>query len=292
MKFQSRLQSLSMAALVSLLLVGTATAQISDIPDDEIEQCLREGTISGKNGILVGLTRPVHFQLDCSGDVDSAVFKHLDSHRPGLTRLEGGHLERDFTDSYKYERAAYLLDRRLGLNMVPVAVLRKVKASQGAMVAWIPNAVHESQMGKARGGQLMAALAPQKATMRLFDALILNFDRRQENWLVDEDTWKLYLIDHSRSFSISQKLPKEFTGGPARLTRALYKELQALDEAQITELLGDLISDSQIRAVLARKDLILEKIDKDSEEIGKSIVFTDELSDQPAAEVAASNLGH
>lgn len=291
MKSRAPLQFLSMAVVASVLMTGAATAQISTLPDAEIEKCLEQGTITGKNSILIGLTRPVHFRIDCSVDVDSAVFKHLDSHRPGLTRLDGGHLERDFSDSYKYERAAYLLDRHLGLNMVPVVVLRKVKASQGAMVAWIPNAAHESKMGKKRNGQLMAALAPQKAIMRLFDALILNFDRRQENWLVDQDTSKLYLIDHSRSFSISQKLPKEFTGGPARLPQSLYNELKALDEAQITGLIGDLVTDSQIRALLARRDLILEKIDKDCEEMGNAAIFTDWPADQPASGVASSAFG-
>ena len=291
MRYLKRRQNLMMTALASLLMAGASGAQISALPDDEIENCLLEGTIRGKRGILIGVTRPVRFELDCSVSVDSAVFKHIESHRPGLTRLEGGQLAKDFSDSYKHERAAYLLDRELGLNMVPVAVLRKVRAKEGAMVAWIPNAGHESQMRSSRTGQQMAVLAPQKAIMRLFDALILNIDRRQENWLVDKDTWKLFLIDHSRAFQVRRQLPAEFTDQPARLTHSLYRQLEAMDETKVRSLLDDLISDSQIRALLARKELILEKIDRDRRELGSSFVFIDWQGDHPASEVASSDLG-
>jgi len=290
MKDQARQRFFLVVAACSLL-AGAAAAQISSLPDAEIEQCLLEGEIGKKKGRLIGVTRPVRFEIDCSADVGSVVFKHYHDHRPGLTKLEGGLTERNFTDSYNYDRAAYLLDRQLGLNMVPVAVRRRIKASEGVLVAWIPNAAHESEMIDRRTGALMATLAPQKSMMRLFDALILNSDRRQENWLVDEDSGKLYLIDHTRAFRNSKQLPKEFTGQPARLTQAVYRNLEGLNEAQLTELMGDFIGKSQIRALLVRRDLILEKIDKDRQDLGEDFVFTDWQSSQPIAEVATADMG-
>ena len=43
---------------------------------------------------------------------------------------------------------------------------------------------------------------PLKSIMRMFDSLIYNVDRRPENYLVNESTGKLYLIDHGRSFRV------------------------------------------------------------------------------------------
>ena len=40
-------------------------------------------------------------------------------------------------DSWKYEIAAYRLDRLIGLNMVPPAVERVYKKKNGALVLWI-----------------------------------------------------------------------------------------------------------------------------------------------------------
>ena len=259
----------------TILQAQAAAAQISALPDADIEQCLNEGEIGKRAGKLVGLTKPEHLEIDCSVDIDSAVFKYLDESRRGITHLPGGSTEMNFSDSYRYERVAYLLDRELGLNMVPVAVTRNIKGEEGALVAWIPNAAHQFEIKEPPTGPQMAALAQQKAIMRLFDALILNIDRRKENWMVDKDTWKLYLIDHSRAFRDRKELPEEFTKQLVRLNQDLYTNLEALDEADLTELCEGLITGAQIKFLLARRDLILQKIDQDREDYGDAIVFLD-----------------
>ena len=279
MQLQGRRRFRVIAVGACGLLAAGAAAQISSLPDAEVEKCLNEGEIGKRIGKVYGVTRPVRLAIDCSVDIDSVLFKNLDDHRRGLPAKVGGFNEMNFSDSYKYERAAYLLDRQLGLNLVPVAVIREVKGTEGALVSWIPNTTHENQMKNLPTGPQLAELAQRKACMRLFDALILNVDRRQENWLVDQDTWELFLIDHSRAFRGRKILPEEFSGTRARLTQGVYKELEDLNEVELTELMGDLISRLQIRALLARRDLILEKIDKDRQEWGSAAVFTDWQSD-------------
>ena len=135
----------------------------------------------------------------------------------------------------------------------------------------------------------IAHLAQRKTVMRLFDALILNVDRRQENWLVDRDSFDLYLIDHSRSFRDRKTLPPEFSQQLTRISRQLYDKLAALDEERITKILDELISRQQIRALMARRDLILEKIDEDLREYGPEVVFIDGHQTR-AATVASSKL--
>jgi hypothetical protein len=258
---------------LALCWVDPSLGQLSDVPDAEIEQCLAEAKVGKKAGKVVGVTRPEHLGIDCPGVVDSVLFKHHDEHRPGVTRLASGETELNFSDSYKYERAAYLLDRELGMNMVPVAVLRQVKGDDGALVAMIPDAVHESEMeGKPKGLQ-MVQLLQQKAVMRLFDALIYNIDRRPANWMVSQDDWSLYLIDHSRAFRELKELPKSFTDDKVWLSQELYERLGALDRAQLTELLDGLVTAAQVDSMLARRDLIVERIEHERAAQGDDTVF-------------------
>ena len=272
-------------------LAGASVAQISTLPDTAIEACLNEGRIGKSAGKIQGVTRPRRLEIECSVDVDSAVFKVVDDHRRGLPAKVGGFQELNFSDCYKYERAAYLLDRELGLNLVPVAVIREVRGTEGALIEWIPNTSHESRMTQLPTGVQLAGLAQQKAMMRLFDALILNVDRRVENWLLDKDTWELYMIDHSRAFRGRKKLPSEFTDQRARLSQALYASLEELTEERLTQLMGDLISELQIRALLARRDLILAKIDRDCAAWGRKAVFTDwQDRSTPTADIASNSL--
>lgn len=289
MRCRGRRRFLIVVVGASSLVAGAAVAQLSSIPDAEVEECLNDGEIGRKVGKIYGVTRPLHLEIECSIDVDSAVFKSIDDHRRGLPAKVGGFNEMNFSDSYKYERAAYLLDRELGLNMVPAAVIREVKGTEGVLVSWIPNTTHESHMTKTPTGPQLAELARRKSFMRLFDALILNVDRRQENWLIDEDTWELYMIDHSRAFRIREKLPEEFISQRARLTQPIYNRLEVLDEARLTELMGDLISGLQIRALLVRRDLILDKIEADCQEWGCEAVFLDWQDGQRAVDTAASD---
>ena len=76
----------------------------------------------------------------------TAAFKYVDEFKPGLTRFSSG-AEMNFSDSYKYDRAAYLLDRQLGLGMVPVAVLREYDRKQGAVIQWVANTIDEQAIG-------------------------------------------------------------------------------------------------------------------------------------------------
>ncbi len=259
---------------VSTLLAQPGFGQMEPAADPEIERCLEQGKVVKKVDTLTGVTRPDQLRLECDGETRLVVFKVVDEHRRGVTRLGGGKSELNFSDSFKYERAAYLLDRELGLNMIPVVVIRSYKGDEGAMVDWIEDASVQKQMTQTPTGPQMAELARQKATMRLFDALILNVDRRPENWLVDNETWNLYLIDHGRAFRTQKSLPEGFVDKKSRISRELYEKLQALDETQLVELFEGLITNAQVKALLARRDLIVEKIEGDLAIHGETVVFS------------------
>ena len=225
--------------------------------------------------VPIGITRPKRLVVECEGERIQAIFKHVDKVKRGRTRFSSGRSELNFTDSYKYERAAYLLDRVLGIHRVPVAVIRKIKGRDGALVQWLENASMEAQLGRSLTTQERIDLAHQKSTMHLFDALIYNTDRRTENWLIGHDDLRLYLIDHSRAFRTQTELPEDFAKRPARISRSVYTRLQDLSDASVTDLLEGLIDKDQIRALLARRDLILQKISQDIETHGPDTILSD-----------------
>ena len=250
---------------------GYDSTQLSDL---EIETLLLEGRVVDRENLDVGVTLPERLWLERDGHRVSAAFKHLDYERKGLTEFERAPPELNFKDSYRYERAAYLLDRLLGLGMVPVTVLRREQSKEGALVAWVEDAITEQE-------RLRLKLAPedtdllirQRADMRLFDALVYNLDNNLGNQLWTQHDWKLHLIDHSRAFRQQKSLPESFEKRPVSLTQELYDVLRTLEESQIREALGKVLSPRELKTLLVRMDRILKKIELDRSKYGDGFVF-------------------
>ena len=262
------------SSLALMLCLSTAVfAQGLAASDAEIESCLTNGKIRKGAEELVGVTRPVKVNVECEGATQEAVFKSLDQHKMGRTQLDSGEVEFNFSDSFRYERAAYLLDRQLGLGMVPVAVIGRHKGNDGVLVAWIPNAVHENKVTTSFAGPQIASQFRKKSRMQMFDSLIYNTDRRAENILIDEATGEVYLIDHSRAFRETKELREGFESARVWLSREMYDKLGGLSAEGLAELADGLISKAQLEALLTRRDLIIDKIDKDRQEYGDEAVF-------------------
>ena len=112
--------------------------------------------------------------------------------------------------------------------------------------------------------------------MRLFDALIDNTDRHAGNQLYTLDDWRLHLIDHSRSFRTRSELPKGFLESAVTMTRSMRAVLGSLEEKELKKLLKRELGPTQIRSLLARRDLILEKFESDRQRYGDAFAFREE----------------
>ncbi len=274
---------------MALLVVSTALAAIAaqvaaDEPlsqpqtqaqsDADVEAFLRRAKVVEAKEIGSGITRPLRLVLEHEGQRRMAAWKTVEVVKRG-PRVEPGYpTEHEFTDDYHYERAAYVLDRELGLDMVPVTVLRSYRGQRGAAIDWIARAINEVER---REQELKPAdaliLSRQRATMRVFDALILNTDRTLTNQLITPSDWQLHLIDHSRSFRLSPHLPDHFLERPARLSRELLARLEALEAKRLRQLLRGAVSSSRIKSLLDRRDKILEKVEDDRRKFGDPFVF-------------------
>ncbi len=225
--------------------------------EPEFEAALRTSKVIKLEEIPIGVTKPQRATLEPSTPVASFAWKPI---RPG--RPNG------YFESYKSEIAAYELDKMLDLHMVPPNVERKHQGLTGAAVYWIENTKGWNMKQPPQGPE--PQWSRQLARMKMFDLLIANIDRNQGNLLYDAD-WHLFLIDHSRAFIDK----KDLKGLPtlATVDRALWGKITALTFDQLKATLGPWVGDGELRAMLARRDLMAAAIQKLVAERGEDVVF-------------------
>ena len=250
------------ALLLALLVVAWPQAQpsaavCSNIWQNrtaEFEEYLRTAKVVKVSELPVGVTRPQRAYLEPGGPIASFAWKPL---RPGVQSV--------YFESYKSEIAAYELDKLLGLNMVPVAVERRVNNDLGAAIMWVEGV---RSWESVQPLPKPATWGFQLARMKMLDDLISNSDRNKGNLIVDAD-WHIFLIDHSRAFVTDVKLPQELQN----IDRKLWDKMLALDAATLKTSLGAWLDGRQIQALLKRRDLMRKKIDAMVAKRGDSVFF-------------------
>jgi hypothetical protein len=92
----------------------------------------------------------------------------------------------------------------------------------------------------------------------------------------------MVLIDHSRAFYTSKKYTKKLifdenskpTPKPMKkLPRTFVNKLKSLNFETIKEAVGEYLTDKEIEAVLIRRDLIIDNLDKRIEKLGEAAVL-------------------
>jgi hypothetical protein len=190
-----------------------------------------------------------------------------------------------YKETWKGEIAAYRLSRHLGLDMVPPTVEREYQGSRGSAQLWIePWNDMESVLKKKLNPPGIKAMYFTRAMclQRAFDNLISNEDRHQRNYLVMDD-WRIILIDHSRTFRTTKRFTtrliydEKYKEGPsfimATLPRALVDALRALTPETVRSVVGEYLTDAEIAATMARRDLMTAWLDKRIAELGEAKVL-------------------
>jgi hypothetical protein len=237
------------------------------------EEFLKRARIARITEIPVGVTQPQKVTLELDGVTRQAAFKVIDVDKPGATQMANGTMEVAFQDTWRTEIAAYEIDKIIGLGMVPATVERAIRGKVGSLQWWV-----ESMMPEA--DRVKQGLAPPDVEkwnqvnykMRLFDRLIYNVDRHLNNILVTAD-FDLRLIDHSRSFRPFDELREP--EGLTKFSRSLLAGLERLEYQDLRKRVGRHLRDGQIRAMLKRRDLILELVRARVAALGEAAVLYD-----------------
>lgn len=167
---------------------------------------------------------PRRVLLEQDGKQVTAVFNSKDT----APRVRDGRWPRgaDRSDRYSHEIAAYLVDRLIGLEMVPVTVERTIDGQRGALRLQIEDSISEQErqsQGTAVRGH--CDLAAQFGMSSVFDILIYNPDHALGTMRHDRDG-QLWLVDQSKAF------------GPARDVRAALRNAGLRPSPQLAEALA------------------------------------------------------
>jgi len=258
------------------LVLAFAAPAAAQLPFDELdareesEAFLTDSEIVADERMSASdaVTEPYKLTLNLDGKTRYALWKNPQG------RVKG------FVEGWKYEIAAYELDKYLGTDMVPPTVAKRFKGSLGSAQLWLKIWIDFEQMtaqSLTPPGNKIDNFNKRVYLQRAFDNLIANEDRHLRNILLTED-WKMILIDHSRSFRFSKKhqtrliFTERHKDGPKlmkRLPKAFVEKVKDLDLATLNELVGEHLTEAEIAAILARKDLILTEIDRLVEEYGE-----------------------
>ena len=248
--------------------------------EDELLEFLRTADVKSEKHLSGGVTFPTKVLLEKDGIRADAIFRDINEEKVAPT-FGGGRNDLYFRDSYIFEPPAYELSRLLGLDNVPPATLRKLHAKNGSVQIWVENAMTELT-------RVRDKIQPpdelhwnkQLQVMNVFDALVYNTDRNRGNILITPD-WKLWMIDHTRAFRRNPSLQN--AASLNQCERSMYQRLKALDEAVVRERLKPYLSSFEMDALLKRRTLILERLDKLIAERGEEkVLYTDAAETAPA----------
>ena len=238
--------------------------------DSEILEFLRTARILSQKRVGVGVNGISKVLLEKDGVQVHAAFRKVNISKVQV-RLASGAVKYDFRDDCRFEVAAYRVSKLLGLDNVPPVVKRRIGGHAGTLQVWVESAMME----KERSSEQIQPPTPlpwsyQWQTLRLFDNLIDNDDRNAGNILIDSD-WKVWMIDHTRSFSRTKKLRNPQLIRWCR--RDLWERLQELDREVLERECKKVLSGSQIGALMARRDLLVQHIQKLIDERGEGAVL-------------------
>ena len=271
-------QAVLFTAIVLPLLCPIRAAEPSPANDPKLwtpqqkREFLSTAKVVKTRYISEGITGSKRVTLTDGDFTHDAQFQDVDVWK--MTHHSGARTEIDFRDSYRFNIAAYLLDAMLGLGMTPVSVERKLSGERGALTWWVDDVLTTEKKRYLSRTQPpdRQAWNNRMYCVRVFDELIYNVDRNLGNLLITKD-WKLWMIDHTRAFRRHKKFHNVKQLG--KCDRRFLEAMRRLDYESLSSRLKPHLKDVEIRALLARRDLIVAFFDQEIAAKGDGAVLFD-----------------
>ncbi len=242
----------------------------STISDEAKEEFLRKAKVLSRRPISVGITGTDRVTLSDGKWTHDAHFQKIDESKAVFQGVMGNEL--NFRDCYKFNIAAYHVDRMIGLDMVPVSVARRIGGRDGALTWWLDDIM---MMERERHQRKLQAPDAEKWNrqmyqVRVFNELVYNTDANLTNLLICH-AWKIWLIDFSRAFRRQETL--RFPANLVCIDREIHARLKKLDADEVRTVLKPYLLSAEIKGLLARRDKIVQFFDDRAAKAGESEAY-------------------
>jgi hypothetical protein len=254
-----------LVALLPITLIGQTPSTTPATPpaptlatDAEQETFLKQARIVRARPAGKGVTNTVRITLSDGVVTHDASVQTIEEARARFETPYGTEL--NFKDSWRFNVAAYRIDRLLELGMTPPSVERRYRDKTASFTWWLDEVLMDEQerLRTRQPAPDTEAWNQQMWTTRLFDQLIANADRNLTNLLIDRQ-WTVWMIDHSRAFR-NNPAPA-VPGNLSKVERRLMDRLRQLDADRLKQAVGDYLEPAQIKTLLQRRDRIVEHFD-------------------------------
>lgn len=263
------------AFCLAIGLVGGQAEAVEDTGTDltaaEMEDFLLTAEVGDTEIQSKGVTGAMKATLSQEGRTHQAQIQTVDIFKREMKI--GGQTIRNFRDSYKFNVAAYELDKMMGLNLVPVSVERTYKGKKAAFTLWVEPVMMTEATRMANN-----ALPPnadawnyQINRVRVFTQLIYDTDPNLGNLIITPQ-WRVWKVDLTRSFRQFKQIADE--SKLLAIDQGFYDALKTLNLEACKAALGGQLSGPEIKSLLARRDRIIEIFDQAAAAKGREAVIT------------------
>lgn len=186
--------------------------------------------------------------------------------------------------NYRFNVAAYELDKLLGLDLVPPTVERFVDGRPASVTWWLDN-IAMSEVDRRRRGVDPPdpdSWSRQVQAVRVFDELISNTYRDTapplylnsvwDNLLITTD-WTVWITDHTGAFRTRQEL--QDPDSVVRCPRTVLGRLRELNRERLQQALRRYLSSEQLDALEIRRALLVRHFDHLIGSRGEAVVLYD-----------------
>jgi hypothetical protein len=277
---QMRHVLLSVVLGVSSIFIGLAAGHAQEAAAEgsgveltpaEMEEFLRTAEVRETEMLSTGVTGAMRATLAKDALSHDAQIQTVDIFKREFKI--GGRTIRNFRDSYRYNIAAYELDKLMGLNLTPVTVARTYKGKKAAFALWVEPVMMTEATRMANNVMPPDAglWNHQINRVRVFTQLIYDTDPNLGNLLITPQ-WRLWKVDLTRSFRQFKQLPDE--SKLLKIDQEFYDALQTLTLESMKPTLGGQLSGPEMKSLLARRDRIIEIFDEAVAAKGREAVIT------------------
>lgn len=227
-----------------------------------LEIFLRTANVASVNkGGVGGRTGPWVVSLDDGKTRKRTIFKYVNAQRPASP-----------PDSYKYDLAAYELTKLLGIEMIPPIVEREVEKTMGTLQIFLEDCIREKERRRKKiEPPDPKAFGDAMEDVKVLEILTLDECMDRDDTYIHREEWRVWRVDFSEAFFPSPELPEgcEIT----RCSKKFYQALLRLPDDVIVSTMKPYLNEEEIDALLKRKCLIIEKINKLIEDKGEAAVL-------------------